>query len=163
MSLFAPGRRPWSGGRWRATVIWLGTTVLLIGGVVIVGTLFLGQLPRPLPAPASFRAPEPVPGPNHQFTFYPNSSRVAAGIKYVMTMSTHCGIGYPDGPDFDGSLWDPTWTKFGFDSQPEGTKGPADSGYMVLVSGDTAQFHSSKGFTFTFTRHAGPRIAGDCA
>ncbi len=128
----------------------------------MAGMLFLGQLPRPLPAPASFRAPEPVPGQSHRYTFYPNSSRVTAGIKYAMTMSTHCGIGYPDGPDFDGSLWDPAWTKFGFGSQPSGTNAPTDSGYVVLVSANTAEFHSSQGFAFRFIRHAGPRIAGDC-
>lgn len=124
--------------------------------------LYLGQLPRPLPAAASFRSPEPVSGLPHRHVYYPNSAPVEAGIKYGMTLPTHCGLGYPDGPDFDGSLWDPTWTNFGFGNQPSGTSGPTDSGYIVLTSPNTAEFHSSQGFAFKFTRHAGARIAGEC-
>ena len=141
---------------------WVAGSVAILAGPVLAGILYLGQLPRPLPAPASMQSPEAVSGPSHRHIFYANSSRVVPGIKYAITLPTHCGIGYPDGPDFDGSLWDPIWTKFEFGSQPTGTNGPSDSGYMVLTSTNTADFHSSQGLAFRFTRHLGSRIAGDC-
>jgi hypothetical protein len=162
VSFLAAGRPPWSGRLLLTNDLWLAGFAVVLAGLLFAGIRYLDQLPRPLPAPASMRAPEPVSGPSHRHIFYANSSRAVPGIKYAMTLPTHCGVGYPNGPDFDGSLWDPTWTNFAFGNQPSGTSGPTDSGYIVLVSADTAEFHSSEGFTFRFSRHTGPRIAGDC-
>lgn len=116
-----------------------------------------------LPAPATAISPVPVQGPNHPYLFFPNSAHVKSGVKYRFQLLTSCGLGFPTGPDFDGSFWDSVdagQNQFG--NPPAGFLVPYDDGYMVLLSTNAAEFHSFHGSTASFTRRVGSKVATLC-
>jgi hypothetical protein len=106
----------------------------------------------------------PVLGPGHRYLYFPISGRVTAGLKYRYALSTHCGLDYPTGPDFDGSFWDSIDSTQAnkFTTPPPGFSTPQDDGYMILVSANTSEFHSSAGGVATYIRRTKALIAGDC-
>ena len=139
-------------------------------GLVIASILFVrnpagpfGKI-EPMPASPGGISRIPVLGPGHRYLYFPVSARITAGLKYRYVLSTHCGLDYPTGPDFDGSFWDSTDSTQAnkFTNTPSGFAQPSDDGYMILVSPDTSEFHSSAGGTATYTRRIKALIAGDC-
>jgi hypothetical protein len=139
--------------------------LLLIGSILFVRNPAgpLGKI-EPMPPSTAGVSQIPVLGPGHRYLFFPVSGRVTAGVKYRYVLLTHCGLDYPTGPDFDGSFWDsvdPT-QRNKFTNPPAGFAGSEDVGYMILVSADTAEFHSSAGGVATYTRRTKALIAGDC-
>jgi hypothetical protein len=144
-----------------------GVAVVLL---VVAGTLFVrnpagpfGKI-EPLPQNTATLTRIPVLGPGHRFLFFPVSGRVTAGLKYRFVLLTHCGLDYPTGPDFDGSFWDAVDSaqRNKFTNAPPGFAQPEDVGYMIVVSPDTAEFHSSAGGVETYTRRTKALIAGLC-
>ncbi len=119
---------------------------------------------EPLPAATGILTRIPVIGPGHRFLFFPVSGRVSAGLKYRFVLLTHCGLDYPTGPDFDGSFWDSVdaTQRHKLTNPPAGFADPEDEGYMILVSADTAEFHSSTGAVAQYTRRTSAVIAGLC-
>jgi hypothetical protein len=119
---------------------------------------------EPLPPTTGTLTRIPVLGSGHSFLFFPVSGRVAAGRKYRFVLLTHCGLDYPTGPDFDGNFWDAldATQRNKFSNPPPGFAQPEDVGYMILVSPDTAEFHSSAGGVETYTRRTKALIAGLC-
>jgi hypothetical protein len=138
--------------------------------LVIASILFIrnpaGPFGRiePLPPTDGTVTRMPVLGPGHRFLFFPVSGRVTPGVKYRFVLLTHCGLDYPTGPDFDGSFWDlaDSAGRNTFTSTPPGFAQPEDQGYMILVSTDTAEFHSSAGGVARYTRRTKALIAGLC-
>jgi hypothetical protein len=138
--------------------------LLVIGSILFVRNPAgpFGKV-EPMPPDAGAVTRIPVLGPGHRYLYFPVSSRVKAGVKYHYVLSTHCGLDYPTGPDFDGSFWDsidPT-QRNKLTNPPAGFADP-DDGYMILVSADTSEFHSSAGGVATYTRRTKALIAGDC-
>ena len=145
-----------------------GVAVVLL---VVAGTLFVrnpagpfGKI-EPLPSTTGTLTRIPVLGPGHRFLFFPVSGRVTAGVKYRFVLLTHCGLDYPTGPDFDGSFWDAAdaTQRDKLTNPPPDFAQPEDVGYMILVSPDTAEFHSSAGGAETYTRRTKALIAGLCS
>ncbi|MDQ6709673.1 MAG: hypothetical protein M3Z11_03855 [Candidatus Dormibacteraeota bacterium] len=117
---------------------------------------------RPLPPNTSLINRVALVGPQHRYLFIPVSGRVVTGVKYRYSLQIQCGLAYPVGPDFDGSLWDPLDSRQRTGGPPPGFSAPVDHGYMVLVSATVAEFHSSGGSTARFRRHSGSVIASLC-
>ena len=145
----------------------VGTAVVLL---VIASILFVrnpagpfGKI-EPMPPSTGTVSRIPVLGPGHRYLYFPGSGRVTPGLKYRYVLPTHCGLDYPTGPDFDGSFWDSvdSTQRNKFASTPPGFAQPEDDGYMILVSADTAEFHSSAGGVAKYTRRTRGLIAGDC-
>jgi len=144
-----------------------GVIVVLL---VIASVLFVrnpaGPFGRiePLPPSDGTHTRIPVLGPGHRFLFFPVSGRVTADLKYRYVLLTHCGLDYPTGPDFDGSFWDAvdSTQRDKLTNPPPGFAQPEDVGYMILVSPDTAEFHSSAGGVARYTRRTKALIAGLC-
>jgi len=145
----------------------VGTAVVLL---VIASILFVrnpagpfGKI-EPMPPSTGTVSRIPVLGPGHRYLYFPGSGRVTPGLKYRYVLPTHCGLDYPTGPDFDGSFWDSvdSTQRNKFASTPPGFGQPEDDGYMILVSADTAEFHSSAGGVAKYTRRTRGLIAGDC-
>jgi len=142
-----------------------GAVIVLL---VIASILFVrnpaGPFGRiePLPPNAGTLTRIPVLGSGHRFLFFPVSGRVTAGVKYGYVLLTHCGLDYPTGPDFDGSFWDLADSTQRNQNTPPGFAQPEDHGYMILVSPDTAEFHSSAGGVARYTRRTKALIAGLC-
>jgi hypothetical protein len=144
-----------------------GVAIVLL---VIASVLFVrnpagpfGKI-EPLPASTGTMTRIPVLGPGHRFLFFPVSGRVTAGLKYRFVLLTHCGLDYPTGPDFDGSFWDAVdpAQRNKLANPPPGFAQPEDVGYMILVSANTAEFHSSAGGIAEYTRRGKALIAGLC-
>jgi len=148
----------------RMVMVWLLPILATVALIVWLGTSWAASLQgaqvRLLPPPASNQSPTRLP--SGRFTYYPHSARVAQRVTYQFTLLTHCGLGYPTGPDFDGSFWDPVGSTLAFGNPPPGVTSPLDTGFIVLTSGNTAQFHSSLGSVFSFSRHEGNRTSGSC-
>jgi hypothetical protein len=119
---------------------------------------------EPLPATAGTLTRIPVLGPGHRFLYFPVSGHVTAGLKYRLVLLTHCGLDYPTGPDFDASFWDAVdaTQRNKVANPPSGFAQPEDVGYMILVSPDNAEFHSSAGGVARYTRRTKALIAGAC-
>jgi hypothetical protein len=119
---------------------------------------------EPLPPVVGTVTRLPVLGPGHRFLFFPVSGAVTPGLKYHYVLLTHCGLDYPTGPDFDGSFWDSvdSTQRNTLANPPPGFAQPEDVGYMILVSANTAEFHSSAGGVARFTRRTSALIAGLC-
>ena len=143
---------------------WLVAIVATVALILWLGTGWIDSLQRTqarsMPPPASTQSPTPLPG--HRFVYYPLSAHVTPGVNYHFTLQTHCGLGYPTGPDFDGSFWDPVGSTLTFGNPPPGVTVPFDNGSIVLTSANNAQFQSSLGSVFKFSRHEGNRTAGTC-
>ena len=145
----------------------VGTAVVLL---VIASILFVRNPAGPfgkietMPPSTGTVSRIPVLGPGHRYLYFPGSARVTPGLKYRYVLPTHCGLDYPTGPDFDGSFWDSvdSTQRNKFASRPPGFAQPEDDGYMILVSTDTAEFHSSAGGVAKYTRRTRGLIAGDC-
>jgi hypothetical protein len=140
-------------------------TLVLVAAVLLIGNRSgpFGRI-EPLPPAAGTVTRIPILGPGHRYLYFPVSGWVTAGVKYRYVLSTHCGLDYPTGPDFDGSFWDsvdPT-QRNQLTNPPPGFAGPQDEGYMVLLSADTAEFHSSRGAPARYTRRNGALVAGLC-
>ncbi|HEV2012500.1 MAG TPA: hypothetical protein VGR77_01235 [Candidatus Dormibacteraeota bacterium] len=139
--------------------------LILVAGVLLMGNPSgpLGRI-EPLPPATGTVTRIPILGPGHRFLFFPISGRVTAGVKYRYLLSTHCGLDYPTGPDFDGSFWDSVdpAQRHTVANPPPGFAGPEDDGYMVLRSANTAEFHGSRGSTARYTRRNGAIVAGLC-
>jgi hypothetical protein len=138
--------------------------LLVIGSILFVRNPGgpLGKI-EPMPPSTAEVSRIPVFGPGHRYLYMPVSARVTPGVKYRYVLSTHCGLDYPTGPDFDGSFWDsvdPT-QRNKFTNPPAGFADP-DDGYMILVSANIAEFHSSAGGVAQYTRRTRGVIAGDC-
>ena len=149
----------------KAAVAGAIVVLLVIGSVLFVRNPAgpFGKV-EPLPPNAGTVTRIPVLGPGHRYLFFPVSGRVTAGLKYRYVLLTHCGLDYPTGPDFDGSFWDsvdPT-QRNKFSSPPSGFAGSEDVGYMILVSPNYAEFHSSDGGVAQYTRRSKALIAGLC-
>jgi hypothetical protein len=141
------------------------TVVLLL----VVGSVLFVRNPsgpfgkiEPLPPTTGTLTRIPVLGPGHRFLFFPVSGRVTQGVKYGYVLLTHCGLDYPTGPDFDGSFWDLADPAQRGQNTPPGFAQPEDEGYVILVSPDTAEFHSSAGGVARYTRRTKGLIAGLC-
>jgi hypothetical protein len=149
----------------KASVAGVAIVLLVIASVLFVRNPAgpFGRI-EPLPATAGTLTRIPVLGPGHRFLFFPVSGRVTAGLKYRYVLLTHCGLDYPTGPDFDGSFWDSvdSTQRDKFTNPPGGFAQPEDPGYMILVSADTAEFHSSAGGVARYTRRTKALIAGLC-
>lgn len=94
--------------------------------------------------------------PNEQVRIWPRSSRVEAGIRYRITVYTHCGLDYL--LDFDGSFWDSAQAA----PSEAAWDDPDDDGVITLDSENEAIYRSSKGFEFRLTRHPGPKAVYLC-
>jgi hypothetical protein len=145
-----------------------GVSAAAVVLLVVAGILFVhnpagpfGKV-EPLPANAGTLTRIPVLGSGHRFLFFPVSGRVTPGVKYGYVLLTHCGLDYPTGPDFDGSFWDLADQVQRNQNTPPGFAQPEDDGYMILVSTDTAEFHSSAGGVARYTRRTKALIAGLC-
>jgi len=149
----------------KAAALAAGVVLLVIGSILFVRNPAgpFGKI-EPLPPTTGTLTRIPVLGPGHRFLFFPVSGRVTAGLKYRYVLLTHCGLDYPTGPDFDGSFWDAVdpAQRNKFTNAPPGFAQPEDVGYMILVSPDTAEFHSSAGGVETYTRRTKALIAGLC-
>jgi hypothetical protein len=141
----------------------VGIVLLVIASILFVRNP-AGPFGRvePLPPNAGTLTRIPVLGPGHRFLFFPVSGRVAAGVKYGYVLLTHCGLDYPTGPDFDGSFWDLADSVQPNQNTPPGFAQPEDHGSMILVSANTAEFHSSAGGVARYTRRTKALIAGLC-
>jgi hypothetical protein len=145
----------------------VGVIVVLL---VIASVLFVRNPAGPfgrieaLPASTGTLTRIPVFGPGHRFLFFPVSGRVTAGLKYRFVLLTRCGLDYPTGPDFDGSFWDSVdpSQRNKSTNPPAGFAAPEDVGYMILVSGNTAEFHSSAGGVARYTRRTSALTGGLC-
>ncbi|MEE8485112.1 MAG: hypothetical protein V3S38_00955 [Acidimicrobiia bacterium] len=112
--------------------------------------------PRTLPAPVGETESEWLP--NGKVRFWANSAPVELGVRYRLSVGTHCGFGPID---FDGSFWD-------LDSgpvDPEGyIDGDVDLGVITLESENRAVFASSTGTDFVLIRIGdGPIELDPCA
>lgn len=140
--------------------------VLLVIGSVLFVRNPAGPFGRiePLPPTTGTHTRIPVLGPGHRFLFFPVSGRVTAGLKYRYVLLTHCGLDYPTGPDFDGSFWDSvdSTQRDKLAKPPADFATPEDVGYMILVSANTAEFHSSAGGIAQYTRRTKALVAGVC-
>jgi hypothetical protein len=149
----------------KAGVVGVAIVLLVIASVLFVRNPAgpFGRI-EPLPPTAGTLTRIPVLGPGHRFLFFPVSGRVTAGLKYRYVLLTHCGLDYPTGPDFDGSFWDSvdSTQRNKFTNPPAGFAAPEDVGYMILVSADMAEFHSSAGGVAPYTRRTKALIAGLC-
>ncbi|MDQ6884868.1 MAG: hypothetical protein M3077_11650 [Candidatus Dormibacteraeota bacterium] len=116
---------------------------------------------RTLPPPTQAGPAEPVG--NGQFRFVPKSARITSGVRYRLTIFTHCGLDYPIAVDFDGSFWDPSGPNLSGGNPPPGYRNPFDEGIMTLISPTRARYQSQGGVVTSFTRHSGPRVAGLCS
>ncbi|HXN57192.1 MAG TPA: hypothetical protein VN912_01240 [Candidatus Angelobacter sp.] len=143
------------------------TVVLLL----VVGSVLFVRNPsgpfgkiEPLPPNAATLTRIPVLGPGHRYLFFPVSGRVTAGLKYRYVLLTHCGLDYPTGPDFDGSFWDSvdSTQRDKLAKPPADFAAPEDVGYMILVSANTAEFHSSAGGVAQYARRTAALIAAVC-
>jgi hypothetical protein len=149
----------------QAKVALVGVAVILL----VIGSVLFVRNPagpfgkvEPLPPNGATLTRIPILGPGHRFLFFPVSGRVTPGVKYGYVLLTHCGLDYPTGPDFDGSFWDLADPTQRNQSTPQGFAQPEDHGYMILVSADTAEFHSSAGGVARYTRRTKALIAGLC-
>jgi hypothetical protein len=147
-----------------------GVAGVIIVLVVIASILFVrnpagpfGKI-EPLPPTTGTLTRIPVLGPGHRFLYFPLSGQVTAGLKYRFVLLTHCGLDYPTGPDFDSSFWDAvdSTQRNKLTTPPPGFAQPEDVGYMILVSPDSAEFHSSAGGVAGYTRRMKALIAGIC-
>jgi hypothetical protein len=147
-----------------------GVAGVIVVLLVIASVLFVrnpagpfGKI-EPLPPTMGTLTRIPVLGPGHRFLFFPVSGRVTAGLKYRFVLLTHCGLDYPTGPDFDGNFWDAadSTQRNKLAKPPPRFAQPEDVGYMILVSADTAKFHSSAGGVAAYTRRTKALIAGLC-
>jgi hypothetical protein len=147
-----------------------GVAAVIIVLLVIASVLFVrnpagpfGKI-EPLPASTGTLTRIPVLGPDHRFLYFPVSGRVTAGLKYRFVLLTHCGLDYPTGPDFDASFWDAVdaTQRNKLANPPSGFSQPEDVGYMILVSPDSAEFHSSAGGVARYTRRTKALIASAC-
>jgi hypothetical protein len=149
----------------KASVAGVAIVLLVIASVLFVRNPAgpFGRI-EPLPATAGTLTRIPVLGPGHRFLFFPVSGRVTAGLKYRYVLLTHCGLDYPTGPDFDGSFWDSvdSTQRNKLTNPPADFAAPEDVGYMILVSANTAEFHSSAGGIAQYTRRSKALIAGLC-
>jgi hypothetical protein len=139
--------------------------ILLVVGSILFVRNPAGPFGKIEPMPSSTGAVSRIPvlGPGHRYLYFPISARVTPGLKYRYVLSTHCGLDYPTGPDFDGSFWDsvdPT-QRNKFTNPPPGFADP-DDGYMILAAPNTAEFHASAGGVAIYTRRTKGLIAGDC-
>lgn len=98
--------------------------------------------PRPLPPPTERR--EPVELPDFRYRYWPNSSPVEPGVRYTMTVGTHCGFGPID---FDGSFWEPDPS-----ANTNNLDDPEDTGVITLESEERAIYLTSKGIDIGLTR-----------
>ena len=147
-----------------------GAAVTVVVLLVIASVLFVrdpsgpfGKI-EPLPLSTGTLTRIPVLGPGHRFLYFPVSGRVTAGLKYRFVLLTHCGLDYPTGPDFDGNFWDAAdaTQRNKLTKPPPNFAQPEDVGYMILVSSDSAEFHSSAGGVAGYTRRTKALIAGLC-
>jgi hypothetical protein len=149
----------------KAGVAGVAVVLMVIGSVLFVRNPAgpFGRI-EPLPANAATLTRIPVLGPGHRYLFFPVSGPVTAGLKYHYVLLTHCGIDYPTGPDFDGSFWDSedSTQRDKLTNPPAGFAAPEDVGYMILVSPNSAEFHSSAGGVARYTRRSKALIAGLC-
>ena len=149
----------------KAGVAGVAVVLIVIGSVLFVRNPSgpFGRI-EPLPPNAATLTRIPVLGPGHRYLFFPISGRVTAGLKYRYVLLTHCGLDYPTGPDFDGSFWDSedSTQRNKLTNPPAGFAAPEDVGYMILVSPNSAEFHSSAGGVARYTRRSKALIAGLC-
>jgi hypothetical protein len=147
-----------------------GVAGVIVVLLVIASVLFVrnpagpfGKI-EPLPPSTGTLTRIPVLGPGHRFLYFPVSGRVTADLKYRFVLLTHCGLDYPTGPDFDGNFWDAvdSTQRNRLAKPPPGFAQPEDVGYMILVSADTAEFHSTAGGVAGFTRRTKALISGLC-
>jgi hypothetical protein len=149
----------------KAGVAGVAVVLMVIGSVLFVRNPAgpFGRI-EPLPANVATLTRIPILGPGHRYLFFPVSGPVTAGLKYRYVLLTHCGLDYPTGPDFDGSFWDSedATQRDELTNPPAGFAAPEDVGYMILVSPNTAEFHSSAGGVARYTRRSKALIAGLC-
>lgn len=98
--------------------------------------------PRPLPPPVGEHPPEELP--NSQVRYWANSAPVEQGIRYRITVGTHCGFGPID---FDGSFFEADAA-----ADTQDLPDPEDTGEIILESDDEALYLSSTGLKITMTR-----------
>jgi hypothetical protein len=114
----------------------------------------LGQAPRPLPEPTGEARTEDLP--DGQVRAWPRSATVEEGVRYRMTVYTHCGLDYL--LDFDGSFWEVASGPAYDDTLGD----PDDEGIITLVGVDDAVYESSGGGEFPLRRVEGPREVWLC-
>lgn len=143
----------------------LAAAVVILAVLLLAAFLFEGRSggTQSLPAAASARPAEPLA--NGQFRFFPGSSPVRLGVRYRLSLYTHCGLDWPVAVDFDGSFWDPVGPSVsdGNGNPPAGFGNPFDAGLMTLISPTSARYQSSAGTIVQFSRHPGPRISAPCS
>jgi hypothetical protein len=149
----------------KAAVAGAIVVLLVIGSVLFVRNPAgpFGRI-EPLPPTTGTQTRIPVLGPGHRFLFFPVSGRITPGLKYRYVLLTRCGLDYPTGPDFDGSFWDSvdSTQRDRLAKPPADFAAPEDVGYMIMVSANTAEFHSSAGGVAQYTRRTAALIAAVC-
>jgi hypothetical protein len=149
----------------KAGLAGVAVVLMVIGSVLFIRNPAgpFGKI-EPLPASTGTLTRIPVLGPGHRFLYFPVSGHVTAGLKYRFVLLTHCGLDYPTGPDFDASFWDAVEStqRNRLANPPSGFAQPEDVGYMILVTPDSAEFHSSAGGVARYTRRTKALIASLC-
>ena len=141
------------------------TKVLLVAGIVLVGTVTVNLLraqrdplaglqPMPEQTGSDFRSVETERGTK----IWPRSVALIEGVQYRYNTG-HCGLGFI--ADFDGAFWEP--------HIPEGDRVRhfmigEDEGTLVVLSHERAHYRSSDGHSVLLRRIDGPIVLeGACA
>jgi hypothetical protein len=107
--------------------------------------------PKPTTPPPTVQVgpPTPTPSPTESRPVYPPpyGPGMTIGKEYDYSLNTHCGIEFAT---FDGRRWRTEPLNDGSGNPPDGWGNPTQSGAVVLLARDRAEFRGDNGETLLF-------------